>query len=62
MLLGWLAQRHQRQNFASAQRVIESAVDDLIRDPARRTSDLGGPLGTRAFTAALCEGISGKGS
>jgi 3-isopropylmalate dehydrogenase len=55
MLLGWLAHKHGRQNFATAQRIIESAVDALIRDPARRTRDLGGPLGTRAFTAALCE-------
>jgi 3-isopropylmalate dehydrogenase len=54
MLLGWLAQKHQRQNFADAQRIIETAVDEVLSDPAKRTRDLGGPLGTRAFTAALC--------
>jgi isocitrate/isopropylmalate dehydrogenase len=57
MLLGWLAQKHQRPNYASAQRVIEAAVDALIENPATRTADLGGPLGTRAFTAALCDRI-----
>jgi 3-isopropylmalate dehydrogenase len=57
MLLGWLAQKHRRQNFADAQRIIEAAVDALIKDPATRTPDLGGPLGTKAFTAALCERI-----
>ena len=57
MLLGWLAQTHQSPNLASAQRIIESAVDELIQDPARRTPDLGGPLGTRAFAAALGERI-----
>jgi len=57
MLLGWLAQKHKRQSYASAQRVIEAAVDALIENPAMRTPDLGGPLGTRAFTAALCDRI-----
>jgi 3-isopropylmalate dehydrogenase len=57
MLLGWLAQKHGRENFATAQRVIETAVDELIEDPARRTRDLGGPLGTKAFAAALCDRI-----
>jgi isocitrate/isopropylmalate dehydrogenase len=57
MLLGWLAQRHGREAFATAHRLMDSAVDALISDPAKRTRDLGGPLGTRAFTAALCEQI-----
>ena len=57
MLLGWLAQKHRLPDFARAQRFIETAVDDLIKDPATRTADLGGPLGTKAFTAALCEKI-----
>jgi 3-isopropylmalate dehydrogenase len=57
MLLGWLAHKHQRPNFARAQRVIEAAVDELLKDPAQRTPDLGGPLGTKAFTAALCERV-----
>ena len=55
MLLGWLGRRHERENFATAERVIESAVDELIKDPATRTRDLGGPLGTKAFAAALCD-------
>lgn len=57
MLLGWLAQKHGYEAFASAQCVIESAFDALIRDPNTRTPDLGRTLGTKAFTAALCEGI-----
>lgn len=57
MLLGWLAQRHQRRNFATAERIIEQSVDALIANPAMRTPDLGGPLGTRTFTAALCDRI-----
>ena len=55
MLLGWLARKRGRENFAAAERAIECAVDALIQDPSRRTADLGGTLGTRAFTAVLCE-------
>jgi len=55
MLLAWLARRHGYERFAAAERVIESAVDELIKDPNARTRDLGGPLGTKAFTAALCD-------
>lgn len=57
MLLGWLAQKHRLPHFAQAQRAIEAAVDALIQDPATRTADLGGPLGTKAFTSALCARI-----
>ena len=59
MLLDWLARRAPgRENFARAAQAIEAAVDALVADPARRTGDLGGPLGTRAYTAALREEIA----
>ena len=54
LLLGWLARRHGKPEFAAAEQAIEKAVDDLIRDPKTRTRDLGGSLGTKAFTEALC--------
>ena len=57
MLLGWLAQKHGRPDCASAQRLIEQAVDALMKTPATRTPDLGGSLGTRAYTEALCDYI-----
>jgi len=53
MLLGWLGQKHARDDLAKAQAAIEAAVRDLIRNPQTRTRDLGGPLGTKAFAAAL---------
>jgi 3-isopropylmalate dehydrogenase len=53
MLLGWLARRHRNERLAAAERAIESAVDALLLDPATRTRDLGGTLGTRAWTRAL---------
>lgn len=59
MLLDWLARRAAgRESFARAAQTIEGAVDALVADPARRTADLGGMLGTRAYTAALCEEIT----
>ncbi len=54
MLLGWLGQRHARDDLAKAQAIIEAALREMMRNPQTRTRDLGGPLGTRAFTAALC--------
>jgi len=49
MLLQWLAPRHGKPALAEAARAIEAAVDRVLEAPARRTRDLGGPLGTRAF-------------
>jgi 3-isopropylmalate dehydrogenase len=57
LVLDWLARRHGSENHASAARLIEGAVDTVLKDPARRTADLGGTLGTRAFTAALIDEI-----
>ncbi|QJR12234.1 Homoisocitrate dehydrogenase [Usitatibacter rugosus] len=58
MLLEWLGIRHKREAFLDAHQAIETAIDTLLRDPARRTADLGGRLGTKAFTAALCEELA----
>ena len=55
MLLGWLGRRHKAERLVAAERALERAVDALVREPRTRTADLGGPLGTRAFTRALCD-------
>ena len=58
MLLEWIARRRPgHEAYARGGRVIAEAVDALVADPARRTPDLGGPLGTIAFTEALCREI-----
>jgi 3-isopropylmalate dehydrogenase len=49
MLLDWLARRHRKDTFARAAHAIDTATDRALQDPATRTRDLGGPLGTRAF-------------
>ena len=57
MLLGWLGQRRQHAAMERAEGMIERAVDAVIADPAQRTADLGGPLGTTAFAAAVVREI-----
>jgi 3-isopropylmalate dehydrogenase len=49
MLFEWLAARHKRPELGQAAKAIESAIDASLKDPATRTADLGGKLGTRAF-------------
>ena len=53
MLLAWLGERHGDDRLLHAARLIDAAMDGVLADPAQRTRDLGGPLGTAAFTAAL---------
>ncbi|MBV8199779.1 MAG: isocitrate/isopropylmalate dehydrogenase family protein, partial [Acidobacteria bacterium] len=54
MLLEWLGDRHGRPEFRRAAEAINRAVDELVKRPETRTGDLGGQLGTRAFTGKLC--------
>lgn len=53
MLLDWLGRRRSEENYRRGARLIEQSVDSVLRDPHTRTRDLGGTLGTRAFTAAV---------
>ncbi len=55
MLLAWLGERRDEAKLVQAAAVIESALDRVIADPARRTADMGGTLATEAFTAAVVE-------
>ena len=57
MLLDWLGARRDRADLRRAARAVDGAVDALVRDPATRTRDLGGALGTRAFTEVLCAAL-----
>lgn len=57
MLFEWMADRHKRAEFATAAKSIESAIDAALKDPATRTADLGGRLGTRAFAAEIARRV-----
>lgn len=54
MLLDWLSRKHGNERLLLAGKAIEQAISTLLKDPNKRTRDLGGPLGTKAFTAAVC--------
>jgi 3-isopropylmalate dehydrogenase len=58
MLLEWLGARHQRADLLLAARAIEQAVDAVLQDPATRTADLGGPLGTQAFATHVADRLA----
>ncbi len=57
MLLEWLAAKHKRPEFDAAAKAIEKAIDDSLQSPDTRTPDLGGKLGTRAYTRHLAGSI-----
>ncbi|SDL17923.1 3-isopropylmalate dehydrogenase [Franzmannia pantelleriensis] len=49
MLLDWLAEHHDRENYKHAAQAITQAVDEVLKDPQKRTCDLGGSLGCQRF-------------
>jgi len=53
MLLEWIGARQVDEALGHAARAIDAAVDAVLGDPAHRTSDLGGPLGTQEFAEAV---------
>jgi isocitrate/isopropylmalate dehydrogenase len=59
MLLSWLEERGGGENFAAAGQCITQAIDATIAVAAHRTRDLGGPLGTKAFTARVIAALDG---
>lgn len=58
MLLAWLGERRGDSRLADAAEMIERALDDVVRQPEGRTRDLGGALGTRAFTDLLVKQVA----
>ncbi|MGI4946386.1 MAG: isocitrate/isopropylmalate dehydrogenase family protein [Janthinobacterium lividum] len=58
MLLAWLGERRGEAALGQAAGLIEAALDQVIAVPEHRTRDLGGMLGTRAFTAKVIEALA----
>jgi 3-isopropylmalate dehydrogenase len=57
MLLDWLGRHHHQEQLRTAAHIIEASVDRVLADPATRTIDLGGRIGTTALTSELCREI-----
>jgi len=55
MLLAWLGERRNEPPLLQAAASIDAALDRVLAVPEQRTRDLGGDLGTRAFTAKVIE-------
>lgn len=53
MLLRWIGERRSDAAFAAAADAIDKALETAVAKPETRTADLGGKLGTRAFTDHL---------
>ncbi len=57
LLLDWLGARHARPGLTAAARTMTTALDRLLAEPATRTADLGGALGTAAFGEAVTQAV-----
>ena len=53
MLFRWLGERRGSADFISAGDAIDAAIAAMVALPETRTADLGGLLGTTAFTDGL---------
>ncbi len=58
MMLGWLGEQRKRPALEAAGQALEAAVDRVLADPASRTRDLGGSLGTREFGKRVAEALA----
>src|SRR5690242_233835 len=57
MLLDWRGRRDGDDGLRRAAALIGAAVDTVLDDPATRTRDIGGRLGTSAFAAAVRDAV-----
>jgi 3-isopropylmalate dehydrogenase len=57
MLLNWLGEKRGLSKFEQAFKVIDTAIDTVLKDPKSRTADLGGTMGTKEFTQLVCNAI-----
>ncbi len=59
MLLQWLGDKHGRDDLHKAGSDIDAALDAALADPATRTADLGGAMGTKAFGQMVAKAVAG---
>jgi 3-isopropylmalate dehydrogenase len=58
MLMQWLGQHRDLENFIIAGKAVENAVDATLSDGSSRTADIGGTSGTRAFGDSVASAVS----
>jgi 3-isopropylmalate dehydrogenase len=57
MLLEWLGERRRDERLVRGARLIEEALDHTLAEPGKRTADLGGVNGTKAFAACVAAAV-----
>lgn len=57
MMLVSLGERKGREDLHQAGSDIDAAIDATLANPASRTMDLGGTLGTKAFGNRIAESL-----
>jgi 3-isopropylmalate dehydrogenase len=62
MMLRWLGEQRRSSALDAAGHAIELAVDRVLAEPASRTRDLGGSLGTREFGQRVARSLTSAGS
>ena len=58
MLLDWIGAKRNNKAFADAGQAIHAAVESVLANPDTRTADIGGKVGTRAFSLAVLSAMS----
>ncbi|MET7993382.1 isocitrate/isopropylmalate family dehydrogenase [Amycolatopsis sp. NPDC005232] len=59
MLLDWRGRRDGNDALLAGAELVTRAVDTVLDNPATRTADVGGTLGTEAFAGAVSESVTG---
>lgn len=62
MMLDWRGRRDGNAKLVAAGILIEQSIERLLGDPATRTADVDGALGTDAFSAAVAAAIRSHGA
>lgn len=57
LMMHWIAEKQNNAKIEKAATIIENAVDSCLINPETRTKDLGGSLGCKEFTDAVCSFI-----
>jgi isocitrate/isopropylmalate dehydrogenase len=57
MLLGWIGERRNDPRLNEAAAFVDRALSAVIENPETRTPDLGGKIGTKAFTGHVANAI-----
>jgi 3-isopropylmalate dehydrogenase len=60
MLLNWMARKSGNERLGQAADAIDAAVESVLQTPETRTRDLGGSLGTQAFTEEVVARLVGQ--